>query len=133
MRDLSHKLEKEHDKYRPLKLMVVHQNFDKVLAKSLDADEGITVLCYHHAVSYRYQGSLRAQDILSSVHYLTSTASKELPLKRLNNSEDLDMFLASTDMAILLVESCGWTAKLLMEHYGNETLQGISILNDLLL
>lgn len=130
MREISHKLEKEYDKYGSLKLMVVHRNIDKVLATSLDADQGITVLCYHHAVSYRYHGSVRAQDILSSIHYLTSTAPKELPLKRLNNSVELDMFLASTDTAVLLLESCGWTSKLLMQHYGNETLQGICTLND---
>lgn len=130
MREISHKLKKEHDQYGSLKLMVVHRNIDKVLATSVDAGQGITVLCYHLAVSYRYHGSLRAQAILSSVHYLTSSAPNELPLKRLNNSEELDMFLASTDKAILLLESCGWTSKLLMQHYGNETLQGISILND---
>lgn len=124
MREISHKLKKEHDQYGSLKLMVVHRNIDKVLATSVDAGQGITVLCYHLAVSYRYHGSLRAQAILSSVHYLTSSAPNELPLKRLNNSEELDMFLASTDKAILLLESCGWTSKLLMQHYGNETLQG---------
>lgn len=80
-------------------------------------------------MSYRYHGSVRAQDILSSIHYLTSTAPKELPLKRLNNSEELDMFLASTDMAVLLLESCGWTSKLLMQHYGNETLQALQVVS----
>lgn len=125
MNEISWKLAKEQEKYNSLKLMFVNRNLDKTLADSLGGAEGITVLCYHHAMSYKYQGILREQDILSSVNYLMSLAAEDLPLKILRDSRDLEMFLASTDKAVLLLESCGWTLKLLEEQTSNGTVQGM--------
>ncbi|XP_010689689.2 uncharacterized protein LOC104903363 isoform X1 [Beta vulgaris subsp. vulgaris] len=124
MNEISQTLAKEKEKYNSLKLMFVNRNLEKMLAKSLGAADGITVLYYHHAVSYKYQGSLRVQDVLLSVYYSMSLATEDLPLKILSNSEDLNMFLASTDKAVLLLESCGWTSKLLVQRTSNVTVQG---------
>ncbi|KNA18142.1 hypothetical protein SOVF_073580 isoform A [Spinacia oleracea] len=131
MNEISWKLAKEQEKYNSLKLMFVNRNLDKTLADSLGGAEGITVLCYHHAMSYKYQGILREQDILSSVNYLMSLAAEDLPLKILRDSRDLEMFLASTDKAVLLLESCGWTLKLLEEQTSNGTVQGTLFPGDL--
>ncbi|KAH9625279.1 hypothetical protein KSS87_009037 [Heliosperma pusillum] len=126
-RAISLKLAKEQQKYSALKLMFVYRNVDKVLADSIGAKEEITVLCYHHAVSYKYQGSLRVPDILSSVHHLVSLGQEELPLRKISNSEDMEMFLASTDKAVLLLETCGWTPKLLSQLTANKTLQALQV------
>ncbi|XP_074294576.1 uncharacterized protein LOC141622440 [Silene latifolia] len=128
MRAISLKLAKEQQKYSALKLMLVYRNVDKVLADSLGAEKDITVLCYHHAVSYKYQGSLRVQDILSSVHHLVSLVPEELPLSKISNLEDMEMFLTSTDKAVLLLETCGWTSKLLTQLTANKTLQALQVL-----
>lgn len=123
MDELSKKLAIEQEKYSSLKLMLVNRNAEKRLADSLGAVEGLTVLCYHHAVSYKYNGILRVQNILSSMYYLISHSVENIPLKRLGNSDELEMFLASTDKAVLLLETCGWTSKFLKQT-GNETVQG---------
>lgn len=124
MNEISQKLAKDQQKYSSLKLMLVNRNLEKTLANSLGAAEGITVLCYRNAISYRYQGILREQDILSSVYYLMSLAAEDLPLKKISNSEDLEVFLASTDKTVILLESCGWTPRLVVEQTDNETVQG---------
>ncbi|KAL9227015.1 hypothetical protein vseg_002763 [Gypsophila vaccaria] len=131
MRKISLKLAEEQQKYSSLRLMLVYRNVDKELADSLDAVEDIAVLCYHHAVSYKYKGSLRVPDILSSVHYIASHAPDDLPLRKINNSEDMEMFLASTDKAIVLFESCGWASKLLAQFTANKTVQALQVLRDL--
>ncbi|KAK6160518.1 hypothetical protein DH2020_003899 [Rehmannia glutinosa] len=53
------------------------------------------------------------QNILSSVHYAMSLSPDELPLKSLTTPEELKDFLHSTDKAVLLLEFCGWTPRLL--------------------
>uniref|UniRef100_A0A803N129 Thioredoxin domain-containing protein n=1 Tax=Chenopodium quinoa TaxID=63459 RepID=A0A803N129_CHEQI len=125
MNEVSQKLSKEQEMYSSLKLMLVYRNLEKTLADSLGAAEGITVLCYHHGMSFKYQGINRERDILSSVYYIMSLATVDLPLKRIGNSKDMEMFLASTDKAIVLLESCGWTSKLLVDQTGNGTAQGV--------
>ncbi|KAG9442281.1 hypothetical protein H6P81_018135 [Aristolochia fimbriata] len=99
--------------FSDLKLMVVYRNAEKILADLLGATEGITFICYHHSVSYKYHGRLRAQNILASLRYLMSLEHDELPLKPLNTRDDLEAFLKSTDKAILLLEFCGWTPGLM--------------------
>uniref|UniRef100_A0A803LSI4 Thioredoxin domain-containing protein n=1 Tax=Chenopodium quinoa TaxID=63459 RepID=A0A803LSI4_CHEQI len=129
MNEVSQKLSKEQETYCSLKLMLIYRNLEKTLADSLGAAEGITVLCYHHGMSFKYQGINRERDILSSVFYIMSLATEDLPLKRIGNSKDMEMFLASTDKAIILLESCGWTSKLLVDQTGNGTVQELWFLN----
>ncbi|KAK9699358.1 hypothetical protein RND81_08G169400 [Saponaria officinalis] len=134
MRKISLKLADEQQKYSSLQLMLVYRNVDKVLADSLGAVEDITVLCYHHAVSYKYKGSLRVPDILSSVHYMASLVPEDLPLRKISNSEDMKLFLTSTDKAVLLLETCGWASKLLAQLTVNQTVQeglALQVLRDL--
>ncbi|XP_021770934.1 uncharacterized protein LOC110735096 [Chenopodium quinoa] len=131
MNEVSQKLSKEQETYCSLKLMLIYRNLEKTLADSLGAAEGITVLCYHHGMSFKYQGINRERDILSSVFYIMSLATEDLPLKRIGNSKDMEMFLASTDKAIILLESCGWTSKLLVDQTGNGTVQGSHFPGDL--
>ncbi|KAJ6839916.1 uncharacterized protein M6B38_311070 [Iris pallida] len=95
-----------------LKLMVIYKNSEKMLADVLGASEGITLLYYHHSTSYKYQGQLRTQNILSSIYHIMSLQTDEVPLKSLRTKEDLDNFFQSTDKVVLLLEFCGWSTKL---------------------
>ncbi|XP_042490848.1 uncharacterized protein LOC122070703 [Macadamia integrifolia] len=95
------------------KLRVIYRNTDKMLADILGATKEVTVFYYHYSVSYKYQGRLRADNILSSFDHLVSLQPEDLPLKTLNTEEDLKAFLGSTDKSVLLLEFCGWSAKLL--------------------
>ncbi|GMH12500.1 hypothetical protein Nepgr_014341 [Nepenthes gracilis] len=124
MMEFSHKLTHNNEKLGLLKLMVVYGNRDKVLANSLGATGEITILCYHHSVSFKYQGRRKVQDILSSVSYLMLAVPGELPLNKIDNSEALEAFVASTDMSVLLLEHCEWTPTLLSLLNTNGTAQG---------
>ncbi|VVA98258.1 unnamed protein product [Arabis nemorensis] len=125
-RSLKHEitqLAQSSEEFGLLKFMFVHRNSEKNLAQAIGAaaNNGVTVLYYHHSVPYNYLGKLRASNILSSIHpYLTSTP-EELPLKHLKSPETLKDFLESSDKAILLFEFCGWTATLLPELKKNVT------------
>lgn len=132
MNELSQKLGKEQQKYSSFKLMFVNRNVEMALADSLGAAEGITVLFFNHGMSYKYRGILRVQDILSSVDYFMSLVAEDLPLRRIGNSDDLKTFLGSTDKAVILLESCGWTSELLVQNTGNDTVQGMSNNHDYL-
>ncbi|XP_058097937.1 uncharacterized protein LOC131242956 [Magnolia sinica] len=115
MKDVAHQAASKREKLNHLRLMVVYRNAEKMLADVLGATEGITIFCYHHTTAYKYQGRLRARNILSSAYHLMSLQSEELPLKHLNTPEDLKAFLRSTDKAVLLLEFCGWTPRLLQK------------------
>jgi hypothetical protein len=98
----------------------MYRNMEKMLADAIGATmEEITILYYHHSISYKYRGRYRAQSILSSVYPYMSLLPEELPLKTLNSPEDLKAFLSSTDKALLLFEFCGWTPKLLAYEKNN--------------
>ena len=100
-----------------LKLMVLHRNTEKMVATAIGAvsewDE-ITVLYYHHSVSYKYGGRLRAQSILSSIRPYLTVLPEQPPLQRLRSLEELRAFVDSTDKALVLFEFCEWTPKLMM-------------------
>ncbi|KAL2329123.1 hypothetical protein Fmac_022550 [Flemingia macrophylla] len=96
-----------------LKLMLMHRNFEKVLADSVGATDETTVVYFHYSVSYKYRGRLRARNILSSLYPYMSLAPEEVPLKKLNTPLDFRLFVESTDRALVLVDFCGWTPKLL--------------------
>ncbi|XP_010277275.1 PREDICTED: uncharacterized protein LOC104611774 isoform X2 [Nelumbo nucifera] len=112
MKEIAYLANRE-ERVGPLKLMVIHRNTEKMLADVLGATGQITILCYHHSVSYKYQGRLRAQNILSSVYHLMSHQPEDLPIQTLDTAEDLEEFFSSTDKAVLLLEFCGWGTKLL--------------------
>lgn len=103
----------------------MYRNTEKMLANAIGAmDDEITVLYYHHSVSYKYRGMLRAQTILHSIHSHISALPEELPLKSLSTPVELKAFLDSTDKALLLLEFCGWTPKLLTKGKNNVTENG---------
>lgn len=92
-----------------------------MLADAVGADEGMTIFYYHHSHSYKYTGRLRVQNILSSVHYVMSLLPEQLPFKILKTVKDLEIFLGSTDKALILSEFCGWTQKLLAKGGNNSS------------
>ncbi|XVE92887.1 hypothetical protein REPUB_Repub01dG0142400 [Reevesia pubescens] len=122
MRELSRLVTEKSKEFDSLNLMFVYRNTEKILADSIGASDGITVFYYDHSVSYKYQGKLRASNILNSIHpYILSASPQELPLKLLNSQEDLTVFLDSTDKAFILTEFCGWAPKLLAKVKNNGT------------
>lgn len=127
MRELAQVVNSKQQKFGTLKLMFVHRNSDKLLAEALGATEGIKILYYHHSLSYKYQGPLRVQNILSSVYHLMSLSSKDIPLKYLTTPEDLKSFIESTNKALLVMEFCGWTSGLLAKTKKSATDNGFGI------
>ncbi|XP_004136136.1 uncharacterized protein LOC101215020 isoform X1 [Cucumis sativus] len=113
-KDIAHLIENRKESYSSLKLMFMYRNSEKMLANAIGAtSEETNVIFYHHSVSYKYQGRLTAQNIVFSIYPYLSLLPEQLPLTHLNTPEDLKSFLDSTDKALLLVEFCGWTPKLL--------------------
>ncbi|XP_073000919.1 uncharacterized protein [Typha latifolia] len=112
MKEIKNRVVVNREELGLLRLMVVYRNSEKMLADVLGASKGINILYYHHSMSYKYHGRLRAQKILSSILYIMSLKHEEVPLKSLNTQEDLENFLQSTDRSVLLLEFCGWSAKL---------------------
>ncbi|MBA0843182.1 hypothetical protein Goarm_000393 [Gossypium armourianum] len=122
MREVSRLVADKSTEFDSLKFMLIHRNMEKTLADSIGASDGITVLYYDHSVSYKYQGKLRARNILNSIHpYISVASPEELPLKPLNSQEELEMFLNSTDKALILAEFCGWSPKLVDKVKNNGT------------
>ncbi|XP_022148074.1 uncharacterized protein LOC111016835 isoform X2 [Momordica charantia] len=114
MRDIAHLIENKKESYSSLKLMFMYRNTEKMLVHAIGAtSEETNVIFYHHSVSYKYQGRLTAQNIVFSIYPSMSLLPEELPFTLLNTPEDLKSFLDSTDRALLLMEFCGWTPKLL--------------------
>ncbi|XP_011075278.1 uncharacterized protein LOC105159789 isoform X2 [Sesamum indicum] len=113
MKELAHMVATDEVRFGTLKLMVLYRNVERMLADALGVSDGITVFYYHNTLSYKYSGRLRGQNILSSVHYVMSLSPNELPLKSLTTPEELSDFLHSTDKAIVVMDFCGWTARLL--------------------
>uniref|UniRef100_A0A0A9CBX5 Uncharacterized protein n=1 Tax=Arundo donax TaxID=35708 RepID=A0A0A9CBX5_ARUDO len=56
---------------------------------------------------FKYQGKLRAWDILSSVRYIMSLKREDAPFEVLHTKEDVNDFIESADKYVLLYESCG--------------------------
>lgn len=121
MKELAHAVTHKQEKLGTLKLMLIYRNDERMLAESLGAKAGIALLYYHHSVSYKYHGRLRTQNILSSIYFLMSHFPEELPLKSIHSPEDLKAFLGSTDKAIILLEFCGWTPRLMLKEKKNAT------------
>lgn len=113
MKEISHLVAIKQEELGHLSLMVVYRNYDKLLADVLGANEGITFLYYHHSMAYKYRGRLSARNILTSIYQVMPLGLEDFRLKHLQTKEDLDSFYHSTDKAILLLEFCGWSTKLL--------------------
>lgn len=125
MKQLATLVAHRQEEFNSLKLMVMYRNTEKMLADAIGAAaEEITILYYHHSVSYKYHGRLTAKYILSSLHPYMSALPEEVPLKTLSNADDLNAFLDSTDRALLLFEFCGWAPKLLAKGKKNGTESG---------
>ncbi|XP_028119984.1 uncharacterized protein LOC114317458 [Camellia sinensis] len=124
MKELTQLVANKQEKFGTLKLVLLYRNRERMLADVIGATEGITILCYHHSLPYKYQGRLRAQNILSSAHFLMTHPPEQLPLESLKTPEDLKTFLQSTDKALLLMEFCGWTHALLAKGKNNGTENG---------
>ncbi|XP_075082703.1 uncharacterized protein LOC107779487 isoform X2 [Nicotiana tabacum] len=107
-----------------LKLMVLYRSSERMLADAVGADEGITIFYYHHSHPHKYLGRLRVQNILSSLHYVMSLLPEQFPFKILKTPEDIEIFLGSTDKALILSEFCGWTQKLLAKGGSNNSEHG---------
>ncbi|KAM7271549.1 hypothetical protein ACFE04_030763 [Oxalis oulophora] len=109
----------EYNDFSALKLMYMYRNTERVLADAIGVNElegMVTVLYYHYSVSYKYSGKLRGFDILSSVKtYL----SDERPIRTFESEEEVKVFVESTDKAVVLVEFCGWTSRLLANLNNN--------------
>ncbi|CAI9102613.1 OLC1v1000911C2 [Oldenlandia corymbosa var. corymbosa] len=114
-KELVNVIQREPERFGTLKLMLVYRNNERMLANALGASEGITVLYFHHSVSYKYGGRLRVQNLLASIHSVMSAPPDELPLKFLKTPYELRNFFDSTDKAMLLLDFCGWTPKLLVK------------------
>ncbi|CAL4917235.1 unnamed protein product [Urochloa decumbens] len=95
-----------------LKLMAVYRNSEKLLTDAIGATEGIKVVYYQRSMQFKYQGKLRARDILSSVRYIMSLKHEEAPFVVLHTKEDVETFIESTDKAVILYETCGWFTRL---------------------
>ncbi|CAN6481752.1 unnamed protein product [Victoria cruziana] len=106
----------KHEKFSQLKLMLIYRNTEKTLADLLGATKGISFICYHHSVAFKYQGRLRAWRILMSSYHLMLLPPDEPPFSQLNTVNELQTFLQSTDKAVLLFEFCGWTQMLLTKQ-----------------
>ncbi|XP_038974492.1 uncharacterized protein LOC103706826 isoform X2 [Phoenix dactylifera] len=129
MNEIAHLVADKKEKLDFLRLMVVYKNSDKMVADVLGATEGITLFYYHHSMSYKYHGRLRLQNILSSIYHFMSLKHGEIPLKPLRSQEDLQNFFESTDKAILLLEFCGWSAKLLHRKNNENYETSLSVQN----
>lgn len=127
MKEVAHVVsDRQQEEFSSLKLMFMFRNMEKMLADAIIAaaapneeEEELTILFYLHSVSYKYRGPFRALNILSSLlPYISNSNSNsnqpQLPL--LNTPDHLNSFLTSTDKALLLLEFCGWTPKLLANH-----------------
>lgn len=113
--------------YRHLKLMAVYRNSEKLLTDVLGATEGIKFIYYQRSLPFKYEGKLRACEILSSVHYIMSLKHAEAPFVVLHTKEDVEAFVESTDKAVVLSEFCGWFSKL--AHGGSNRTEGTSSKN----
>lgn len=118
--------------FASLKLMLMHRNTEKLLADSIGATatpDETTLFYFHYSVSYKYRGRLRARNILSSLYPYISLAPEEVPLAALNTPLDFRLFVDSTERALVLVDFCGWTPKLLASD-NNGTQNAFSVLGE---
>ncbi|CAK7337957.1 unnamed protein product [Dovyalis caffra] len=129
MKEITHLVIDKKEGFGSLKLMYMHRNNEKMLADAIGAGltDEITLLYYHHSLYYKYKGKFRARNILSSIFPYLSLLPEDMPLKRLSGEGDLKMFIESTDKAVLLLEFCGWTDKLMAREKNNGSKTGFGV------
>lgn len=129
MKEITHLVIDKKEEFGSLKLMYIHKNNEKMLADAIGAvvTDEITLLYYHHSLYYKYKGKYRARNILSSIFPYFSLLPEEMPLKRLSGEGDLKMFIESADKAVLLLEFCGWTEKLIAREKNNGSKTGFGV------
>ncbi|XP_027154274.1 uncharacterized protein LOC113754129 isoform X3 [Coffea eugenioides] len=123
-KQLANAVTTQQERFGSLKLMLLYRNTERMLANALGASESgdaVTIIYFHHSLSYKYRGTLRVQNILSSVHHVMSLLPEHLPLRLLRTSHELRNFLDSTDITLLLLDFCGWTPGLLARGLSEET------------
>ncbi|XP_027097232.1 uncharacterized protein [Coffea arabica] len=123
-KQLANAVTTQQERFGSLKLMLLYRNTERMLANALGAsesDDAVTIIYFHHSLSYKYRGTLRVQNILSSVHHVMSLLPEHLPLRLLRTSHELRNFLDSTDNTLLLLDFCGWTPGLLARGLSEET------------
>ncbi|KAL6883760.1 hypothetical protein ACP4OV_011174 [Aristida adscensionis] len=112
MVEIEHLVASNEQEFGGLKLMVVYRNSEKLLTDAIGATEGIKFWYYQRSVPFKYQGKLRAREIMSSVGYIMSLKHEEAPFQILHTKEDAESFIESTDKSVLLYEFCGWFTSL---------------------
>ncbi|XP_011008727.1 PREDICTED: uncharacterized protein LOC105114027 isoform X2 [Populus euphratica] len=129
MKEITRLVIDKKEEFGSLKLMYMHKNNEKMLADAIGAvvTDEITLLYYHHSLYYKYKGKYRARNILSSIFPYFSLLPEEMPLKRLSGEGDLKMFIESADKAVLLLEFCGWTEKLIAREKNNGSKTGFDV------
>lgn len=113
MRDISRVITENGSGIEDLKLMRLYRNKEKMIADTLGANGEFALIYYHNYVPYKYRGRLRGVNIIKSIVSMTSLEASELPLRSLGTHEEFTDFIDSTDKAVILLESCGWTSILL--------------------
>lgn len=112
MAEIGHLVSTDEQELGRLKLMVVYRNSEKLLSDAIGAAEGTKFIYYRQSTPFKYQGKLRARDILYSIRYTMSLKHEEAPFVPLHTKEDVEAFIQSTDKAVILSEFCGWFTRL---------------------
>uniref|UniRef100_A0ACD5U608 Uncharacterized protein n=1 Tax=Avena sativa TaxID=4498 RepID=A0ACD5U608_AVESA len=124
MAEIEHLVATDKQELGRLKLMVVYRNSEKLLSDAIGAAEGTKFIFYRQSIPFKYQGKLRARDILYSIRYTMSLKHEEAPFVPLHTEEDVEAFIRSTDKAVLLSEFCGWFTRL--ASGGGNTSSGVT-------
>uniref|UniRef100_A0ACD5TNU9 Uncharacterized protein n=2 Tax=Avena sativa TaxID=4498 RepID=A0ACD5TNU9_AVESA len=124
MAEIEHLVANDKQELGRLKLMVVYRNSEKLLSDAIGATEGTKFIYYRQSIPFKYQGKLRARDILYSIRYTMSLKHEEAPFVPLHTEEDVEAFIRSTDKAVLLSEFCGWFTRL--ASGGGNTSSGVT-------
>lgn len=124
MAEIEHLVANDKQELGRLKLMVVYRNSEKLLSDAIGAAEGTKFIFYRQSIPFKYQGKLRARDILYSIRYTMSLKHEEAPFVPLHTEEDVEAFIRSTDKAVLLSEFCGWFTRL--ASGGGNTSSGVT-------
>lgn len=111
MRDIKHLVSVKGEEFGHLKLFVVYRNSEKILADILGATEGTKIIYYQNSIQLNYNGRHRAPNILSSISQTMLIQDDEIPLKLVNESNEIESYLDSTEKSVFLIDLCGWSTK----------------------
>jgi hypothetical protein len=111
MREIKHLVSVKREEFGHLKLFVVYRNSEKILADMLGAMEGTKIIYYQNSIQLNYNGRLSALNILSSISHTMLIQDDEIPLKPVNELNEIKSYLDSTEKSVFLIDLCGWSAK----------------------